>query len=102
MRMTGTLVLAAVLATATAAAPALAGEWVYHGGPRGPDSLTWYDQDYGYGGYGAYRYGPRAAYYGDEGGPYAAGPAWYGPRTYRCGPATVDCFNRSRQLTGTH
>ena len=99
MRMTGAIVLAAVLTTA--AVPALAGEWVYHGGPKGPDSLTWYDQDYGYGGYGPYGYGPRAAYY-DEGGPYAAGRGWHGPRTYRCGPATVDCFNRSRQLTGTH
>jgi len=80
MRMTGTLVLAAALATA--AAPALAGEWVYHGGPKSADSLTWYDpsapyDSYGYGyGYGGYGYGPSARFeYG--GGPYRAGPGWY-------------------------
>jgi hypothetical protein len=79
--MTGTLVLAAALATA--AAPALAGEWVYHGGPKSPDSLTWYDSSapydqygYRYGGYGGYGYGPPASVeYG--GGPYGAGPVWY-------------------------
>jgi len=78
--MTGTLVLAAALATA--AAPALAGEWVYHGGPKSPDSLTWYDpsapyDSYGYNyGYRGYGYGPSARVeYG--GGPYGAGPGWY-------------------------
>jgi hypothetical protein len=73
--MTGTIVLAAALATA--AAPALAGEWVYHGGPKSPDSLTWYDaSNYGYGyGYRGYAYGPYGPY-GDRGGPYVTGPRW--------------------------
>lgn len=101
-KVTTTIALAAVLATA--AAPALADEWVYHGGPRSPDSLTWYAPDEGY------AYGPSYAYYGYRygPGPYAAydyaGPpyGWYGTRHgYRCGPATVDCYNRSRQLQGT-
>ena len=94
MRMTGTLVLSAVLTTA----PALAGEWLYHGGPRSPDSLSWYALDYGgpYG-YGTHQIGP---YFAE---PYVAEPA-YGwdaqPYRLRCGPATVDCYN-SRQLQGT-
>lgn len=102
MKLTMSITLAAVLVTA--AAPALAGEWVYHGGPKSPDSLTWVEPDsYGYG----YGYVPYAAY-GDEAGPYVGGPyvagpgyGWYGPRAYRCGPATADCYNRSRQLQGT-
>ena len=91
MRMTGTIVVAAVLATA---APALAGEWVYHGGPKSPDSLSWYAPDYG----GPYGYGAHQI------GPYVVGPA-YGweapPYRYRCGPATSDCYHGGRQLQGT-
>ena len=102
MKMTGSMALAAVLATATV--PALAGEWVYHGGPKSPDSLTWYDPTAPYDEYGGYRYGSSGAAYGYGVGPDAAGAAygWSGPHAYRCGPATVDCFNRSRQLAGTH
>ncbi len=92
MKVTTTMALAAVLATA--AAPALADEWIYHGGPKSPGSLTWYAED------DAYAYGPAYAYYG-----YRYGPAptygGYDPHRYRCGPATVDCYNRSRQLQGT-
>ena len=98
MKLTRIIALSAVLVTV--AAPALADEWIYHGGPKSPDSLTWVEPD----GYG---YAPYAAY-GDDGAPYVSGPyvagpgyGWYAPRAYRCGPATVDCFNRSRQLQGT-
>lgn len=101
MKMTGSIVLAAVLATT--AVPALAGDWVYHGGPKSPDSLSWYNPAAPYDEYYGYGYGPYAAY-GYAAAPYAAAPAygWYGPHAYRCGPATVDCFNRSRELVGTH
>ena len=107
MKLTTTIALGAVLATA--AAPALASEWVYHGGPKSPDSLTWVEPDGSYYGYGPAPY----ATYGDEAGPYVAGPYgagpygpppgydWYAPRAYRCDPATVDCYNRSRQFQGT-
>lgn len=102
MKMTGSIALAAVLATA--AVPALGGEWLYHGGPKSPDSLTWYGPTAPYDEYYGYRYGPYGAAYGYDVGGHAAGPAggWHGPHAYRCGPATVDCFNRSRQLAGTH
>ena len=98
MGMTGTIVLTAVLATATATAPAPAGEWLYHGGPKSPDSLSWYASDYG----GPYGYGThQIGRYIAE--PYVAEPA-YGwdapPYRPRCGPATADCYN-SRQLQGT-
>jgi hypothetical protein len=128
MRNATKIALAAALASAVAA-PALAGEWVYHGGPKYPLSTTWYEEgyfgygpyggNYGYGGlYGGY-YGYGGPYGGPNGGPYGyAGDAYPGPgyghagyyggpaygrneRLYRCtGPATSDCYN-SRQLAGT-
>jgi hypothetical protein len=88
-----TFALATVLVTV--AAPALAGDWIYHGGPKSPDSLSWPAQDnYAYGP-GRYAYWPYAAYDPYADGPYVAGP------TYGWCPATVDCYSRSRQLQGT-
>jgi hypothetical protein len=66
----GTKIALAAIVVASFAAPALAGEWVYHGGPKSPDSLTSYVPQVYYGGpyadpyrgYG-YRYeGPEADY----------------------------------------
>lgn len=90
MKMTGSIALAAVLATATV--PASAGEWVYHGGPKSPDSLTWYGPTAPYDEYYAYRNGPYGSAYGYDATPYAAGPAYgpYGPHAYGCGRATVE------------
>ena len=98
--------LALAASLVTMAAPALADQWIYHGGPKSPDSLSWPVQDgYAYGA-GPYAYGPYVTYggYGYAAGPYAAGPTygWYDTRHwYGCGPATADCYNRSRQLQGT-
>lgn len=96
--------LALATALVTVAAPALAGDWIYHGGPKSPDSLSWPAQDnYAYGP-GRYAYPPYAAYDPYADGPYVAGPAYgrYDTRHwYGCGPATVDCYSRSRQLQGT-
>ena len=99
----GALFGTALLAVLAALLPAilttaLAGEWLYHGGPRSPDSLSWYAPDYG----GPYGYGThQIGRYVAE--PYVAEPA-YGwdapPYRLRCGSATVDCYN-SRQLQGT-
>jgi hypothetical protein len=100
------IILALATVLVTSAAPALADEWIYHGGPKSPDSLSWRAPDrYTYGP-GPYGYGPYAAYdpYGYAVGPYAVGPAygWYDTRHwYGCGPATLDCYNRSRLLQGT-
>ena len=59
----------AAIAVAAIATPAIAGEWVYHGGPKSPDSMSWYEPDTGYyGGYGYYGPGPSAGPYGP---PYA-------------------------------
>ena len=50
MKIRTKIALAAILASSFAA-PVMAGEWVYHGGPRSPDSLTTYvPYDYYYGG----------------------------------------------------
>jgi hypothetical protein len=54
------IALAAVVASSFAV-PVTAGEWVYHGGPKGPDSLRTYEPyDYAYDG-GSYA-GPRDGY----------------------------------------
>ena len=55
MKLVAKIAIAAVAVTALAG-PAMAGEWVYHAGPRSPDSMSWY-QPVGDDGYG---------YYGDE------------------------------------
>jgi hypothetical protein len=61
MKIGTKIALAAIVASAFAA-PVMAGEWVYHGGPKSPDSLTTYvPYDY--------------AYYGD---PYARPSYGYG------------------------
>jgi hypothetical protein len=114
MKFPRTTLLAAALAMA-AAAPALADEWTYHGGPKGPPSLTspdygnayaYYGGDYAYGGpdYG-YGYGGPGYYGGYGGAPGYFGRYGYGVRVneplYRCtGPATSDCYN-SRALEGS-
>jgi hypothetical protein len=112
MKLTLKIALAAVLVSA-AAAPALADDWQYRGGPKGPQSLSgpWYSDDYAHGGgyYGdSYYGGGPYAYYGAS--PYAAyggygyyaRPAYRSERLYNCrGPATSDCYNYSRQLQGT-
>ena len=91
-------VLAALLCAVLAPAPGLAGEWLYHGGPRSPDSQNWYAPEFG----GPYGYGTHqiGRYFAE---PYVAKPA-YGwdapPDRFRCGPATVDCYN-GRQLQRT-
>ena len=46
----GTKIALAAIVVASFAAPALAGEWVYHGGPKSPDSLTSYVPQVYYGG----------------------------------------------------
>ena len=38
----GTKIALAAIVASSFAAPAMAGEWVYHGGPKSPDSLTTY------------------------------------------------------------
>ncbi len=76
MKVTTTIVLATVLTAA--AAPALAGEWIYHGGPKSPDSLTWYGHEDGYAAGPAYVVGPAGGFYG---------PAY----PYRCDRAGSDC-----------
>jgi hypothetical protein len=105
MTMTTKAALAALLASALAA-PAMAADWRYHGGPKSPDSLSgpsYGDQDYGsyaYAGEGVYAGGP----YAYAGGPYYAEPApgWYGSRyRYRHAPATSDYYHGSRMLQGT-
>jgi hypothetical protein len=65
---------AAVLASALAA-PAMAANWEYHGGPKSPDSLTW--PTYGYSDHYVRAYpGPAYGYYG-----YARpDTGWYGYR----------------------
>jgi hypothetical protein len=103
MTMTSRIALAAVLASALAA-PALAGDWRYHGGPKAPDSAASYSNDYY-----AYDYGPLAygSTYDYAGGAYYGGPVYSGdtrdgPRLrYRYAPATSDYYNRSRQMQGT-
>ena len=96
--------LALATALVTVAAPALADDWIYHGGPKSPDSLSWPSQNgYAYAP-GPYAYGPYAAYAPYADGPYVGGRAyrWYDTRHwYGCGSATVDCYNHSRQLQGT-
>ena len=70
MKCIGRIAVAALVASAFVA-PAIAGEWVYHGGPKSPDSLSWYAPD---------------SYYGyDVGSPYAApeyGPGYRAPSGY--------------------
>lgn len=69
MKLVAKIMLAAVLATSFAV-PAMAGEWIYHGGPKSPDSLSWYEPDaFGY--YGSGPYAP--AYEGHSYGPSAYG-----------------------------
>ncbi|HLH89554.1 MAG TPA: hypothetical protein VKX28_13965 [Xanthobacteraceae bacterium] len=61
MKVRTKIVLAAIVASSFAA-PVMAGEWVYHGGPKSPDSLTTYVPY-------------DSAYYG---GPYGGPPYGYG------------------------
>lgn len=59
----GTKIALAAIVAASFAPPVMAGEWIYHGGPKSPDSLTTYvPYDYGY----------------DVGAPYAPSPYGYG------------------------
>ena len=71
MKLVAKIAIAAV-AAASIAGPAMAGEWVYHGGPKSPDSTSWYEPDSYVGDTGVYtRYdGPRAYDY-DRGPSYA-------------------------------
>jgi len=62
----------AALAVAAVATPALADEWVYHGGPKSPDSLSWYQSEDYPGYYGNYAYDADA-------GPYHGGPRYVVP-----------------------
>jgi hypothetical protein len=55
----GTKIALAAIVASSFAAPVMAGEWVYHGGPRSPDSLTTYVPDH-YAYYGGYYGGPYA------------------------------------------
>jgi hypothetical protein len=57
MKLAAKMAIAAATVAALAM-PALAGQWVYHGGPK---SMTWYEPD-GY--YGNYAYESRGPYYG--------------------------------------
>jgi len=69
MKLVARSVIAA-LALGAIATPAMAGEWVYHGGPKAPDSVAWYEPDSGYyGAYGNYAPAHDAVPYGP---PYAA------------------------------
>ena len=95
MTTTKKIALAAVLVSAVAA-PAMATDWQYHGGPKSPDSLSgpWYGDD---------DYGPSAQAYPEGAYGYYGEPdrgRWYGPRD-RYEPATSDYDNRSRMLQGT-
>ena len=69
MRLVTRIALAAALATSFAA-PVMAGQWVYHGGPKGPDSMQWYEPD-------DYAYGVPAIAVVPPG--YPPGPPAYGP-----------------------
>jgi len=73
--MTMTKIAFAAAIAAALAAPAMAADWAYHGGPKSPDSLTW--PTYGYGDHyvGSYP-APIYGYYGEPAG------GWYRP-SYR-------------------
>ena len=58
MKLVAKCAIAAV-AVAAIAAPAMAGEWVYHGGPKSPDSTAWY-QPVGDSYYGDDNYAPNS------------------------------------------
>jgi hypothetical protein len=104
MTMTTKMAFAAVLASALAA-PAMAADWQYHGGPKGPDSLSgpsWYDDDYDVqvspDGYQGGPKGPESGpWNGDDYGPDRG--VWYGPRD-RYEPTTWDYDNGGRMPRG--
>jgi hypothetical protein len=50
----------ATVAVAAVAAPAMAAEWAYHGGPKSPDSMSWYQPVAEDGYYGDDYYAPNA------------------------------------------